>query len=123
LAGWRPATKPHGSALDAQGNRLFVVGANGKLVSIDLKFGKVTSSVDIAAKVDQIAYDAELKRVYCASGEGVISVAMPRDAQLKIARATPRLTKARIPWRWMEKHTRLDCVNRTEKRAICFALK
>jgi len=78
-----PAQKPHGSALDAEGHRLFVVGANGKLVAIDLKSGKVTGSVDIAPRVDEIAFDPGLKRVYCASGAGVLSVVDAKDESLK----------------------------------------
>ncbi len=69
-----PALLPHGSAIDAQGNRLLVAGGNGKLVAIDLASGRVTASADIAPKVDQIAYDPALKRVYCASGTGILSV-------------------------------------------------
>jgi DNA-binding beta-propeller fold protein YncE len=76
IATWpvAPAIKPHGSAIDVDGQRLFVVGANGKLVALELKTGMVSATVDVASKVDQIAFDRELKRVYCASGEGVLSV-------------------------------------------------
>ena len=76
VASWptAPALKPHGSALDSKGHRLFVAGGNGKLVAIDLITGKVVSSVDIAQRVDEIAYDPGLNRVYCASGSGVLSV-------------------------------------------------
>ena len=70
VASWptAPAQKPHGVALDAKGNRLFVAGGNGKLVALDLKSGRVAASVEIAAKVDEIVFDAGLKRIYCASG-------------------------------------------------------
>ena len=76
MASWptAPALKPHGSALDSKGRRLFVAGGNGKLVAIDLISGKVVSSVEIAPRVDEIAYDSGLNRVYCASGSGVLSV-------------------------------------------------
>ena len=85
IATWpvAPATKPHGSALDAQGNRLFVVGANGKLVALDLPSGKVAGVAEVALRVDQIAFDPGLKRVYCASGEGVMSVVDASDGGLK----------------------------------------
>jgi len=52
-------------------------------VAIDMKSGKVSGSVDIASKVDQIAYDSGTKRVFCASGEGVISVVDASGAELK----------------------------------------
>ena len=76
VASWAtaPAQAPHGSAIDSKGNRLFVAGGNGKLVAIDLGSGKVVADADIAPKVDQIAYDPGLNRVYCASGTGVLSV-------------------------------------------------
>ena len=76
IASWptAPAQAPHGSALDAEGNRLFVAGGNGKLVAIDLSSGKVVATADMAPGVDQIAYDPALKRVYCASGKGTLSV-------------------------------------------------
>ena len=77
-----PALKPHGSALDSKGHRLFVAGGNGKLVAMDLNSGKVVSSVDIAPRVDQIAYDSGLNRIYCASGTGVLSV-VDAKAELK----------------------------------------
>ena len=69
-----PALKPHGLALDEKTQRLFAAGANGKLVMMDAKDGKVLATLDIASGVDQIAFDAGNQRVYCASGSGVISV-------------------------------------------------
>lgn len=69
-----PARRPHGLAFNPKTQRLFSAGANGKLVVMDAKTGKVITSVDIATGVDQIAFDAGKKRVYCASGTGVISV-------------------------------------------------
>ena len=78
-----PAKSPHGLVIDKEGNRLIAVGGSGKLVAIDLNSGKVVSSTDVAPKVDQIAYDSGLKRVYCASGSGVMSVVDAAGSQLK----------------------------------------
>jgi DNA-binding beta-propeller fold protein YncE len=75
----KPATKPHGLAMEAKTNRLFISGTNGELVVLDAKTGKVTASAKIAPGVDQIAFDAELRRVYCASSSGVISVVQITD--------------------------------------------
>ena len=69
-----PALKPHGLALDAESHRLFVAGNNGKLAVMDSTTGKLVATVDIAPGVDQIAFDAGNKRVYCAAAGGVISV-------------------------------------------------
>jgi DNA-binding beta-propeller fold protein YncE len=64
-----PATQPHGLALDAAHHRIFSAGANGKLAVIDTATGKVTGTVSITPKVDQIAFDPESHLVYCAGPE------------------------------------------------------
>jgi DNA-binding beta-propeller fold protein YncE len=71
IAQWRtaPASLPHGMALDADRHRIFSAGGNGKLVVIDTRSGKVTGSVDIVPKVDQIAFDPAGGLVYCAGPE------------------------------------------------------
>lgn len=69
-----PAEKPHGLAIDSKSGRLFTAGSNGKLVVIDLKTGKVTGSVDIAKRVDQIAFDPGTHNICCACA-GFVSVA------------------------------------------------
>jgi DNA-binding beta-propeller fold protein YncE len=68
-----PAEKPHGLAM-AEGNTVLIAGGAGKLVLLDYQKGQVIASCDIAPKVDEIAYDSGLGRVYSASGTGVISV-------------------------------------------------
>ncbi len=82
-----PAEKPHGMAVVPGGNSALVVGGNGKLVLMDLSSGKVLASCDVSPKVDEIAYDAGLKRVYCASGLGTISVV--EVGQDKLTPSTP----------------------------------
>lgn len=74
-----PATRPHGMALDAKTQRIFSAGANGKLVMIDAKTGKVTDSIGIAPKVDQIAFDAAGGLVYCAGPERMSVVRVSGD--------------------------------------------
>ena len=64
-----PAQRPHGLAIDEKQQRLYSAGGNGILVSIDLKTGKVISSVKIAPGADQISYDPEKQRLYCACGK------------------------------------------------------
>ena len=77
-----PATGPHGLVIDGRSQRLFCAGSNGKLVGIDLKSGKVTSTVEIGKGVDQIAFDRGTKRIYCAC-QGAISVVQETDDGLK----------------------------------------
>lgn len=69
-----PADKPHGLAMIPGTNATLVVAGSGKLSLLDLTTGKFVGSTDIAQKVDEIAFDSGLKRVYCASGLGTISV-------------------------------------------------
>ncbi|HET6383841.1 MAG TPA: YncE family protein, partial [Armatimonadota bacterium] len=69
-----PVTSPHGLAIDAATQRLFTAGS-GKVAVIDMKTGKVIQTVAIApGYVDQIAFDPGRKRLYCACGNGFISV-------------------------------------------------
>lgn len=77
-----PATQPHGLAIDFKSNRLFIAGS-GKLAALDLTTGKVIAEAVIAARVDQIAFDAGTKRIYCASGSGVLSVVQETAAGLE----------------------------------------
>jgi YVTN family beta-propeller protein len=67
--GTGPAGQPHGMALDVAHHRIFTAGGNGKLAVIDTQTGKVTGSTDIAAKVDQIAFDPVKQFVYCAGAD------------------------------------------------------
>lgn len=53
---------------------IVVSGGNGKLVMMSQKDGHVMASVDIPEQVDQVAYDAETHRIYCASATGKIAV-------------------------------------------------
>jgi len=69
-----PATRVHGLAIDGASGRVFSVGVNGKLAVVDVKTGALVTTVDVAARVDQIAFDPGLKRLYCPSGGGVMTV-------------------------------------------------
>ena len=68
------AQQLRGLAVDGKGKRLFTAGANGKLAVLDLGNGQQTQTIDIAPRVDQIAYDPIANKVYCASGTGLLSV-------------------------------------------------
>ena len=68
-----PATSPHGLALVTKRNWVLSAGKNGKLVAIDTATGQVAFSTDIKPDVDQISYDPEAHRAYCAC-KGFVSV-------------------------------------------------
>ena len=75
LAVWpvAPATGPHGLVLDKAAGRIYVSGDNSLLVALDTTTGHVVGSAPIAAKVDQIAFDAGTRRIFCA-GPGHLTV-------------------------------------------------
>ncbi len=83
-----PAQRPHGLAVDSKKKRIFSAGANGILVSIDMKSGKVTSIVSIGNDADQIAFDADKHRIYCACS-GAISVIDAAADELKVVGSVP----------------------------------
>ncbi len=76
----KPAVKPHGLAFEAKTNRLFAAGVNGQLAIIDAATGKNLGSVKIAPNIDQIAFDAEWRRIYCASRDGIMTTVQVTDA-------------------------------------------
>lgn len=77
-----PALAPHGMAFDPASSRIFSSGDNGKLVAIDARTGKVVASADIVKKVDQIAFDSALRRIYCA-GPDLMSVVQETEGGLQ----------------------------------------
>ncbi len=83
-----PVVGPHGLAIDRKGQRLFTAGSNGKLAVIDMKTGKVTTTLDIPKGVDQIAYDRGNQRIYCAC-QGFISVVQATADGVKLLGNVP----------------------------------
>jgi DNA-binding beta-propeller fold protein YncE len=69
-----PVEKPHGMAMVPGTDQVIIVGGTGKLGLFDLSTGQIVGTADVSPKVDEIAYDPTLHRVYCASGLGTISV-------------------------------------------------
>ncbi len=76
-----PATGPHGLVLDAAHSRVFVSGDNALLIALDTKTGKIVARAPIVEHVDQIAFDATTRRIFCA-GPGAMSVVQATDAGL-----------------------------------------
>jgi len=76
VAAWPtvPAVSPHGLVLDPARSRIFVAGDNGRLVAIDTTSGRVVATAAIAEHVDQIAFDADLGRIYCAGPDWITVV-------------------------------------------------
>jgi DNA-binding beta-propeller fold protein YncE len=86
-----PVDQPHGMAMVPGTDQVLIVGGTGKLGLFDLSTGQIVGTADVSPKVDEIAYDPTLHRVYCASGLGTISVVSLDHQRLA---ALPSLTSS-----------------------------
>jgi DNA-binding beta-propeller fold protein YncE len=84
-----PAENPHGMAMVPGSETVLIAGGTGQLALMSLVTGQVLASTDIAPRVDEIAYDPGLKRVYGASGTGVISVVQLDGTHLSTLATVP----------------------------------
>lgn len=78
-----PATAPHGIALIPEAGAIAIAGGNAKVVLMSQQDGKILASEEIPMRVDQIAYDGELHRLYCASGLGKLAILGVEGGHLK----------------------------------------
>ena len=70
-----PAAGPHGLDLDLERQRLLCACDGKKLVSVDVRSGKVLAALDIGGVPDVIFFNPALKHLYVAIGDpGVIEV-------------------------------------------------
>jgi len=76
-------------AVVPEADAFVVAGGNGKLVLMSQKDGHVLASAEIPPRVDQVAYDSALHRVYCASGTGKISITAVEDGKLRALGTVP----------------------------------
>jgi YVTN family beta-propeller protein len=90
------ATQPHGMALDAANHRIFSAGGNGKLAVIDTATGKVTSTVSIVPKVDQIAFDPASHLIYCAGTDKMSVVRAVGDSVTTLGEVSTAATAKNV---------------------------
>ncbi len=85
-------------ALDEKNNRVFLgTRKPPQVVAFDGDTGREIASVDIAADMDNIAYDPKRKRIYAACGEGSISVVQQVDADnYKLLENIPTISQVRV---------------------------
>ena len=69
-----PGEEPSGLAIDPKDHRLFTVCGNKLMIVLDADNGKVVAKLDIGDRVDGVAYDSGLKRIYSSNGEGTMTV-------------------------------------------------
>jgi DNA-binding beta-propeller fold protein YncE len=78
-----PATGPHGLVIDTERGRLFSAGKNGKLVSINVKDGKVSAVATIPESPDQIAFDSKTRMVFSAC-RGYLSIVRETESGVEV---------------------------------------
>ena len=69
-----PGEEPSGLALDVENHRLFAVCGNKLMIVLDGDNGTVVSKPEIGDRVDGVAFDPALKRIYSSNGEGTMTV-------------------------------------------------
>ena len=69
-----PGEEPSGLAIDSKDHRLFIVCGNKLMIVLDADNGNVVSKLIIGERVDGVAYDPALKRVYSSNGDGTMTV-------------------------------------------------
>lgn len=100
LVGRWPAagcTGPHGLAVDARNNRVFMGCANSVMAVMDGRTGKLIASLPIGRGNDAVAFDPVRKRVFSSNGrDGTISVYQQEAPDRYVALATvPSLVSGR----------------------------
>ncbi len=74
-----PGEEPSGLAIDAKDHRLFSVCGNKLMIVLDADNGKVVAKPEIGDRVDGVAYDPGLKRIYSSNGDGTMTVVLEQD--------------------------------------------
>jgi YVTN family beta-propeller protein len=74
----KPGAGPSGLALDNESHRLFSV-CDKMMVILDAVTGKVITTLPIGDRVDGVAFDPALKRIYSSNGDGTMTVVQEFD--------------------------------------------
>ena len=69
-----PGEEPSGLAIDKIDHLLFSVCDNKVMVVSSIEKGKVIASAPIGERVDGVAYDPKLQRIYSSNGEGTLTI-------------------------------------------------
>jgi DNA-binding beta-propeller fold protein YncE len=76
-----PGEEPSGLAIDKDNNRLFSVCRNKLMIILDADDGRIITTLPIGERVDGVAYDEGLKRVYSSNGDGTLTVVQEENAE------------------------------------------
>jgi DNA-binding beta-propeller fold protein YncE len=91
IAHWStlPTDSPHGLALDLPNGHLFVAGRSRTVSVFALPAGRSVEAIDIGpGQVDQIAFDAGARRLYCPSNGRLVIVAVAAAADTVLGSVT-----------------------------------
>ncbi|KIA91703.1 hypothetical protein OC25_20285 [Pedobacter kyungheensis] len=66
--------EPSGLAIDRSTSRLFTVCANKVMLILDAKTGKQVKTIPIGEGCDGVVFDPFSKTIFCANGEGTVTV-------------------------------------------------
>jgi DNA-binding beta-propeller fold protein YncE len=69
-----PCQSPSGLAIDIKNSRLFSVCSNKFLFVIDALNGRIVTKLAVGEACNSVVFDPEYMRIYCANGEGTITV-------------------------------------------------
>ena len=69
-----PGEEPSGLAIDVKNARLFSVCRNKMMVVVDVKSGKVVTTVPIGSGVDACAFDKNDQIIFSSNGEGNVTI-------------------------------------------------
>jgi len=76
-----PCGGPTGLALDEKNSRVFTACRENKGMSVvDIKTGKLITTVPIGAGVDAVAYDASSKLIFCSNGDSTTTIIKQQSA-------------------------------------------
>jgi len=90
-----PDKGPHGIAVVPEGNGLLVACA-GKLLLFDRTTRKIAATATIGARVDEMAYDADLHIAYCAMGL-LRTNSLRHDQRNALLRVVSSMSTVRFP--------------------------
>jgi DNA-binding beta-propeller fold protein YncE len=91
-----PGKEPSGMAIDIADHQLFIVCGNKLMIVLDTYNGKIIAKVKIGYRVDGVAYDPDLKRIYTSNGDGTLTVVKKENKNtFKVLENFPTQTGAR----------------------------
>ena len=91
-------------ALDIENGRTFSGCRENKGMSVvDVKTGKVITTLPIGAGVDAVAYDPETKLIFCSCGDGTVTIIKQLIADSYSVIQTLKTKPAPVLWHWIPK--------------------